>query len=129
MLNFKYSEIIKSDTATRLGIKNVISEEHYDNVLRAVVGLQRVRELIGVPMLVNSWYRCNELNTAVGGSPTSEHRLGLAIDFVPSGKKIEEVYNEIKNSSIPYNQLIIYPERGFIHISFGKEAKRQNLTK
>lgn len=129
MINFKYNEIIKSDTATRLGIKNVISEEHYDNVLRAVVGLQKVRELLGVPMVVNSWYRCNELNTTVGGSPTSEHRLGLAIDFVPSGMNIRKAYDTIKNSSITYNQLIIYPEKGFIHISFGKEAKRQNLTK
>lgn len=128
MCNFTYKEVIGSETATRLGIDNSVDKKHMDNVMKAVCGMQAVRKLLGCPIKVNSWYRCEELNVAVGGSKTSKHREGFAVDFVPSGLNLQTAYNTIKNnSSIEFNQLIIYPSRGFIHIDFSSNA-RQNLV-
>lgn len=42
--------------------------------------LQALRDRLGVPLHVNSAYRSEAHNRAVGGSPTSQHRLGRAFD-------------------------------------------------
>lgn len=43
--------------------------------------LDAVRELAGVPMVVNSGCRCEEHNRDVKGSPTSSHLKGIAVDI------------------------------------------------
>lgn len=71
---------------------------------------------------VTSGLRVFDLNKAVKGSPTSEHRLGRAADIQVPGVFTYEVFNFIVNNNIPYNQLIWeFPERGsgsWIHISY-----------
>lgn len=57
---------------------NLISEELIER-------LDQARELAGVPFTVSSGYRCKEHNAAVGGSSTSSHLLGLAVDIVVDG--------------------------------------------
>lgn len=42
--------------------------------------LQEVRQRIGKPLRINSAYRSEAHNKAVGGSPTSLHKLGRAFD-------------------------------------------------
>lgn len=122
--NFKYSEV----TTTNTGIKNDLPVEKMDNFMRSLIGLQAVRELLGVPMVINSWYRNSAVNKAVGGSSTSSHMEAEAIDFYPKCD-LREAYNKIKSSNIKYDQLIIYPNRGFIHIGFGSRMRQQNLEK
>jgi len=54
-------------------------------------GLEKLRELAGVPMQVHAGYRCPEHNKHVGWAPRSEHMLGMgcryfaARDFVAAG--------------------------------------------
>ena len=79
--------------------------------------LDTIRLLLNVPCTVNSFYRSPELNNAVGGSKTSDHMKGRAIDFIPK-MNLREAYNKIKSSGLSYDQLIIYPKQNFIHISF-----------
>lgn len=42
--------------------------------------LNQARELAGIPIVLNSAYRCEKHNDSVGGSPTSSHLRGLAAD-------------------------------------------------
>lgn len=122
--NFTYREA----TTTSTGIKNEIPKELMDNFMKALIGAQSVRNLLGVAMTINSWYRCPEVNKAVGGSKTSSHMDANAIDFVPK-MNLRDAYNKIANSDIEFDQLIIYPSRGFIHIGFGSKNRRQLLEK
>ena len=66
--NFVLSELTKSNTAKRLGIKNEPTKEHMDNLQVLVRDLiQPIRDGIG-PIRVSSGYRNPELNRAIGGS-------------------------------------------------------------
>ena len=80
--NLSLKEATKSNTATRLGIKNEPEQWEISN-LRAVAEniFQPVRDHFGVPIGVSSGYRCKELNKAVGGSKYSQHMIGEALDI------------------------------------------------
>ena len=89
---------------------------------------ERVREIVGKPLIVTSGYRCPELNKAIGGALTSQHIFCEAIDFVVKGLRPEDVFNRIVTSDLKYNQIII--ERNtkgsqWVHISIG--AFKQKL--
>ena len=43
--------------------------------------LQKLREALGVPLIINSAYRCPERNKQVGGAKNSQHLLGNAVDI------------------------------------------------
>ena len=79
--NFWLNELIKSSTADRLDISNSPTTEHLVNLTVVTHKiLQPVREKFGV-ITVNSGYRSPALNTKVGGSKTSQHCNGEAVDF------------------------------------------------
>ena len=56
--------------------------------------LQRLRDAIGRPMIINSGYRCPERNRQVGGSPNSQHMLGTAVDIRVNGMTPRQVAAE-----------------------------------
>ncbi|MGL4210337.1 MAG: D-Ala-D-Ala carboxypeptidase family metallohydrolase [Cetobacterium somerae] len=129
MLNFKYNELIHSDTANRNGINNNPSLKLMDNMLLTIVMLQKVRELLGVPMVISSGYRCSELNKLVGGSNVSKHMEFLAIDFIPK-MDINTAYRKIINSDIKYDKVILEKNsKGsvWIHIQFSKTPRKQHM--
>jgi len=67
-------EAIKSNTATRLQIKNEPRE--LDLVRMALIAeevFEPLREWVNGPIKVNSFYRSPELNSAIGGSKNSQH--------------------------------------------------------
>lgn len=123
--NFTYREA----TTTSTGIRNEIPTDKMDSFMKALIGIQAVRDMLGVPMVVNSWYRSPEVNKAVGGVATSSHMNAEAIDFVPRGMELGAAYDKIAKSGIKFDQLIIYPEKGFIHIGFGSKMRGQLLEK
>ncbi len=89
---------------------------------------ERVREIVGKPLIITSGYRCPELNKAIGGALTSQHIFCEAIDFVVKGLRPEDVFNRIVTSDLKYNQIII--ERNskgsqWVHVSIG--AYKQKL--
>lgn len=89
---------------------------------------ERVREIVGKPLIITSGYRCPELNKAIGGAITSQHIFCEAIDFVVKGLRPEDIFNRIVTSDLKYNQIII--ERNtkgsqWVHISIG--AFKQKL--
>lgn len=88
---------------------------------------ERVREIVGLPLIITSGYRCNALNRAVGGTLTSQHRLCEAIDFKCSGLKNEQIACKIAASDLKFQQLIIEHSKGaaWVHVSIG--SKREVL--
>lgn len=115
---FTLSEFINSATAKRLSIDNMPTFEVVDNLNRLADYLDKIREKVGKPILVNSGYRCNMLNKAVGGVTNSQHLKGLAADVVCSDMDaLEKVLRETGG----FDQLIKEHRKGsksfWFHIS------------
>lgn len=92
--------------------------------------LQPVFDLIPGVEVTNSAFRSEQVNKAVGGVPNSQHRLGLACDFHTTGISLEDAFNLIKRSKIPYDQLILETgSRGerWIHVSYSSTPRRAAL--
>lgn len=131
--HFKLSEFINSETADRLGIDNSL-DITFDSYIVENLGdlckwvLEPVRLKVGCPVRISSGYRCARLNDEVGGSPTSDHRCGLAADFYFEGFKDkwhEVVVYLVCTPWIPFDQLIIYKD--FLHVGIGRAMRRQVL--
>ena len=125
---FSLSEMIQSGYATRHGIDNTPNAEALANLRYTAEQLDRVRSLLGVPVLISSGYRCEKVNTAINGSKNSQHLRGQAVDFTaPSFGNPEQIAKAIANSHIPFDQLIL--EYGaWVHVSFTKNPRGQILT-
>jgi hypothetical protein len=102
----------------------------------AVTILEPIRTKFG-PIRINSAFRGPAVNTAVGGSKTSQHMSGQAADIVVPGHRLEDVFAWIvKESGLPFGQAILEGPGGkvsWIHISLGepwraKDRSRQALT-
>jgi uncharacterized protein YcbK (DUF882 family) len=57
-----------------------------------IEGLEVLRVLAGVPVVVNAGYRCPRHNQEVGGVPNSEHTRGLAADIRLPGLSLQQMY-------------------------------------
>ncbi len=126
--NFTLDEFTTSDTATRLGINNVPGKRELE-ALRVLVKrtIQPLRDKLGVPVRVNSGYRCPELNKAVGGVPTSQHQKGEAADLSIDGKA-SDILEALENSNIPFDQAILYRKQNFLHVSLKLDGvQRSNV--
>lgn len=66
------------------------------NVVKLACNLQRLRDAIGKPIIINSGYRSEAHNRKVGGSPNSQHLLGKAADIRVSGMTSGQIANEIE---------------------------------
>lgn len=124
--SFWRSEFLRSDTATRLGIDNTPPAGALVNIeLVLAPGLQRVRNLLGVPVHITSGYRCRELNRAIHASDKSQHLEGLAADIIaPDFGTALTVARELLQHSadIRFDQLI--HEGSWVHVSFSPRSPR-----
>lgn len=125
--NFELHEFTDSPTATQLGINNAnLSLRTIDNIKGLVNNiLQPLRDECGLPVTISSGYRCDRLNAAVGGVPSSQHRLGQASDIKVKGLTPFEIARTIIRLKLPYDQLILYPT--FVHVSYGPRFRNQLL--
>lgn len=132
--NFYYSELIQSSVALRLGINNTPTAEHQKNLIEATKKLwQPTRDLLGKSMLVSSGYRSPALNDAVGGSDSSAHSIGFAIDFTSPSfgntRKIAEfLVKELKRKNIKFDQIILeFPDSpsSWIHLGYKSQTGQQ----
>lgn len=131
--HISYKEATHSNTATRRGIKNEPSEKHITamKVLAKTV-FEPLRVHFDKPIRVNSFFRSAALNKAIGGSGTSQHCKGEAIDLdATTGFTNKEIYNYIKDN-LEYDQLIwefgTDKEPDWVHVSYradGKNRKQQ----
>ena len=106
--HISYKEGIKSNTATRLNINNTPDGYQASNMVGVAHNVfEPLREYVGGPIRINSFYRCEELNRAIGGSSRSQHCEGRAIDLDDTlGHKTNaEMYRYIKDN-LSFDQLI-----------------------
>lgn len=129
MLNFTISELCKSDTAEKHGLKNTPDINSLDNMLELIFYvLQPVRDLIKKPMIITSGFRSVEVNKLVGGVDTSQHLYGQAADFVVNGMTPAQVVEFIKKSGIEYDQLLNEYDQ-WVHVSYNKGHNRRQSFK
>lgn len=126
--HFTLNEATISQTATRKGIDNQPDATTLKHMVETARQFEAVRDLLGKPIRVSSWYRSQALNKAVGGSPTSDHVKGYAIDFTCEAfGSPREICEAIVKSNIDFHQLI-QEFNSWVHISFNPEMKNEILT-
>lgn len=131
--HFDLAEFTDSQTAAREGIDNTPPPDVIDNLKRTAQGLEAIRILLGVPILISSGYRSLELNRRIGSKDTSQHRTGEAVDFkAPGFGSPRHVADRIIDAGIAYDQCILeFPTStggGWVHCSFvAVGARRQAL--
>tara|TARA_R110000868_G_scaffold199212_1_gene445800 strand:+ start:3774 stop:4238 length:465 start_codon:yes stop_codon:yes gene_type:complete len=104
------SEVTRSESAKRKGISNMPTEAHIANFkLLAEKIFEPIRNYFRCPIIISSGYRSKDLNAAIGGSATSQHCSGEAIDIdmdgTPNGVTNRMVFDYIKDN-LSFDQLI-----------------------
>ena len=124
--NFSLAEMIVSPTAKRLGLSNTPTPEHIENMRYCCEKiLEPVRAHFGKPVQINSSYRAPLVNKAVGGSKTSQHVNGQAIDFEIPGVDNKVVADWI-GDNLEFDQVILEfytkgdKNSGWVHASIKK---------
>ena len=130
--NFTLQEFTKSQTALRQGIDNTPDDEHLENAKELFENIvQQVRDNFGVTV-INSGYRGPALNEAVGGSATSQHCKGEAVDIECPGTPNYDVAKWIEEN-LEFDQLILefytpgIPDSGWVHVSYNAENNRKSV--
>ena len=94
-----------------------------ENLQRLAEFLEQVKVAIGgKPVMVNSAFRCKEVNDAVGSKDTSQHRVGCAADIRVPGMTPDQVVKAIMAAGLAYDQLIREFDR-WTHISIPNDPK------
>jgi hypothetical protein len=110
---------------------NTPNDAEKANLERLALFLEQVKEVLGgKPIMVNSAFRCKQVNDAVGSKDSSQHRIGCAADIRVPSMTPDEVVKAVIASGIPYDQLIREFDR-WTHISVpntaGDNPRRQSL--
>ena len=88
-----------------------------------------LREWYGHPIKINSFFRSEELNKAVGGSASSQHCKGEAIDMSAGSKSENKKLYDWCKANLIFDQLINEYDYSWVHISFRKGQNRnQTIT-
>jgi zinc D-Ala-D-Ala carboxypeptidase len=125
--HFTLEEMIFSQYAVRHGIDNNPSIEQIENLRALCINLlEPLRELVSRPITVTSGYRSPLVNRGIGGSATSQHMEGRAADIIVQGLTIQELYERIRDSQLPYDQLIQEFD-SWVHVSYAPRLRRQAL--
>ena len=130
--HFTLEEFTRSATAVKRGINNTPDAVQLTNIQMAAHKMELVRSLLGDnPILISSGFRSDALNKAVGGSHTSSHKTGLAVDFTcPKFGTVKEICAAIKASKLEFDQ-IIYEQKTYTnwcHIGFGEKTRGEVLS-
>ena len=125
-------EGVYSTTATRRGLDNTPDAEQLDNMkLLADKVFEPLREWVGGPIRINSFFRGPELNKAIGGSTSSQHCKGQAMDVDDGGckKTNAEMYAWIKDN-LDFDQMIwefgTDDNPNWVHVSYVSEDANRN---
>lgn len=139
MKHFKLKEFFYSEVAELNGINNdAINVIVVENV--TALGdyvLDPLRDMLKMPICIWSGYRTSELNDLLNGARSSQHLAGRAADIGPIIKRGSDLnYNhalksmfDIISDKLDFDQLVYYPKRGFIHVSYvSVSANRHSIV-
>ena len=127
------SEVTRSESAKRKGISNMPTAEHIANFkLLAENIFEPIRNHFRCPIIISSGYRSKELNAAIGGSATSQHCSGEAIDIdmdgTPNGVTNRMVFDYIKDY-LTWDQMIFEfgdkENPDWVHVSYESSGKQR----
>jgi len=131
--NLTLAEMLRSESAKRAGIKNTPTDDHINNLEHlAEKVFQPIRDHFGIPIHISSGYRSKELNKAIGGSQTSQHSKGHAIDIDMDNTPITnaQIFHWIK-SNLEFDQLIwefgTTKNPDWVHVSYAKSGNRKQV--
>lgn len=154
--NFTLEEVRRSDIAMRLGIDNAPPTEVIANATDAAMGMEKVRSVLGVLVVVHSWFRCEALERILCAkdfaawcklhdkpAPGADlddvavswaeyfkrkgHPKGWCIDFTaPQFGRPRQIVRVLKASGIKFDQLI--EEGSWVHGSFDPRMRGEVLT-
>jgi hypothetical protein len=127
------SEVVRSETAKRLGVSNMPTAEHIENFkILAENVFEKIRNNFRVPIHLSSAYRSEALNKAIKGSSSSQHCRGEAIDIDMDGSS-----NGVTNrmvfdyiiKSLEFDQLIwefgTSENPDWVHVSYSASGKQR----
>ena len=131
--NLELAEVLRSESAKRNGIANVPTKEHIENLKELAVNVfQPIRNHFKAPIRISSGYRSKELNKRIGGSQTSQHSKGQAIDIDMDGTQItnKQVFDFILDN-LEFDQLIwefgTNNNPDWVHVSYSDKNRKQVL--
>ena len=129
--HFSLAELVASAKARQLGLDNTPPPETVVRLQELADMLQRIRDHLGVPMVITSSYRSPEVNKAVGGVTSSDHQQGSAADFVAPafGAPVEIARSLAPHVSVLGIGQLIYEHVGgkqWVHVSTRLPVKPAN---
>ena len=126
-----YKEGVYSATALRRGLENIPNEDQLkcmEDIAKYV--FEPLRDWVGGPIKINSFFRGEPVNTAIGGSKTSQHMNGQAMDIDDTfGKATNaEMYHYIKEN-LDFDQLIWEfgddENPAWVHVSYKEKGNNK----
>lgn len=131
--HFNRSQLIVSATYPELLEPPTPTED--ENLARlSRIGLQRIRDRVGVPVSVTSGLRSPALSRKIGGSASPNgHQYGHAADIIAQGYTDEQliriVWEMYASGQLPgLDQVITYAHTGHLHVGFGPAARGEFLS-
>ena len=130
--NLTLLEATKSNTAIRLGIDNTPPPAIVERMIETAEKIfQPLRDALG-PIRVSSFYRSPDLNRAIGGSKTSQHCKGEAIDMQGILATNKMLFNSACDLE-DYDQIIwefgTLEEPDWVHVSYSKTHNRKQILR
>ena len=129
--HISYKEATASQTATRKGISNDPNADQLKNMQEVAYTIfEPVRAHFGKPIFISSFFRSPDLNTAIGGSSTSQHCKGEAIDIDGdrTGVSNKEIFDYIRKHLV-FDQLIWEfgddNSPNWVHVSYTNERENR----
>lgn len=125
--HISFEEAVLSPTAIRNGIDNMPNDQELHNMkLVAEHCFEPLRKMWGKPIKINSFFRSQRLNQLVGGSPSSQHTKGQAIDITTGTKAENKKLFELAKT-LDFDQLINEYDYLWLHISFKATGNRKQI--
>ena len=129
--HISYKEATQSQTAIRKGINNEPDAYQLQNMqLLAEKVFEPLREHFGVPIAINSFFRSQKLNKAIGGAAGSQHTQGRAIDIDDTlgGVSNKQMFDWIREN-LDFDQIIWEfgndSNPAWVHISYVSESENR----
>lgn len=126
--NFTLEELSHSNTAVARGIENIPDVQQQLNLTALAKRLlQPLRDIYNEPFIINSGFRSQETNKAVGGVPNSQHTKGQAADV--QVKDPRKLLTALLKSGLDFDQAILYQDgrNNFLHMSYNSGHNRKQV--
>ena len=130
--HISYKEAVHSNTAKRRGIENKPNDDQLYNMAKVAHNIfEPLRLYVGGAIKINSFFRSEELNKAIGGSSKSQHCQGCALDIddIYGHKSNYQMFEYIREN-LDFDQLIYEfgdaDNPDWVHVSYVSSKENRN---